>query len=346
MKNFTFLKTICFALTLSAASAFAQIPSNGLVGYFPLDGNAIDQNGNGITGTVTTGGYPANTPPLLTADRFSAANKAYNFVPYINSTSYIDLGQPNQFNFGSGAFSISLWMKFTTYLVAPTMVANDKWNFRIRNLSSNDHLNFVYGAGSFNSDAILTPGAWVHVAGVYNNVNNTMELYINGVLATGFSYDGFGPYGPIGQASLNTASLTLNGTPTTATQLGLNGTTIYTGFKGALDDVLFYNRALSATEVSSIFSSTGISGIEELSNENKFKAYPSIGNGVITVQIPGTITDEKTLKVYNMEGKLISEHKNLNNTQQIDLSNAANGYYLLKLETPSGFFTQKVNIVK
>lgn len=345
MKKFTFLKIACFVFIISIQGVYAQIPSNGLVGYFPLNGNANDQNGNGITGTVTTGGFPANTPPVLTADRNSVANSAYNFVPNINSTSYINLGQPSQFNFGTGAFSISLWMKFTVYLVSPTMVANNAWNFRLRDLGGSNHLNFMYGAGSFNSDAIISPNTWVHVAGVYNQASNTMELYINGAPATGFSYSG-GPIGPTGQPSLNTATLTLNGTPSNATQLGLNDIVISTGFKGALDDVLFYNRALSASEVSAIYTATGLSGVEEIANEKQFRVFPTLSNGLVTVQVPGTIANGTALKVYNLEGKLVMEQKNISKTQQLDLGELGNGYYLLKLETPSGFYTQKVNVIK
>src|SRR5437016_1107730 len=101
MKTFTSLKITCLVLALSASSVFAQIPSNGLVAYFPLTGNANDQSGSGIIGTPLSGGYPANTPPVLTADRNSVANSAYDFVPAIYSTSYIDLGMPSQFNFDS-----------------------------------------------------------------------------------------------------------------------------------------------------------------------------------------------------------------------------------------------------
>jgi hypothetical protein len=54
---------------------FAQIPSyvptNGLVGYWPFNGNANDVSGNGNNGVVSGA--------TLTTDRFGAANKAYSF---------------------------------------------------------------------------------------------------------------------------------------------------------------------------------------------------------------------------------------------------------------------------
>lgn len=49
-------KSIIAALLLAASSAFAQVPSyvptNGLVGWWPFNGNINDLSGNGNNGTV------------------------------------------------------------------------------------------------------------------------------------------------------------------------------------------------------------------------------------------------------------------------------------------------------
>ena len=47
------------------------VPTNGLVGWWPFNGNANDESGNGYNGTVTG--------PALTPDRFGNGNSAYNF---------------------------------------------------------------------------------------------------------------------------------------------------------------------------------------------------------------------------------------------------------------------------
>ena len=65
-----------FAVGLSmTASVMAQVPSyvptNGLVGWWPFNGNANDESGNGNNGTVNGA--------TLTADRFGNANSAYSF---------------------------------------------------------------------------------------------------------------------------------------------------------------------------------------------------------------------------------------------------------------------------
>ena len=71
MKHLLTLALCC----VMAFSAHAQIPSyvptNGLVGWWPFNGNANDESGNGNHGTVNGA--------TLAADRFGNAGKAYSF---------------------------------------------------------------------------------------------------------------------------------------------------------------------------------------------------------------------------------------------------------------------------
>jgi hypothetical protein len=65
--------TIIAALLFAAGSAFAQVPSyvptNGLVGWWPFNGNANDESGNGNNGMVNGA--------LITTDRFGCNNESY-----------------------------------------------------------------------------------------------------------------------------------------------------------------------------------------------------------------------------------------------------------------------------
>ena len=54
------------------------IPTNGLVAWYPFNGNANDSSGNGNNGTVHNA--------TLSADRFNNPNSAYSFN---GSSSYI-----------------------------------------------------------------------------------------------------------------------------------------------------------------------------------------------------------------------------------------------------------------
>jgi hypothetical protein len=71
-----------FLLLLMILGLFltAQVPTNGLVAWYPFTGNADDHSGNGFHGTVMGAS--------LTEDRFGNAESAYDFD---GLNDYIDL---------------------------------------------------------------------------------------------------------------------------------------------------------------------------------------------------------------------------------------------------------------
>jgi hypothetical protein len=74
------------------------VPTNGLVGWWPFNGNANDESGNGNNGTVNGA--------TLTTDRNGVANSAYSFDGIndliIAGTNGIPI---------TTAISISVWIK-------------------------------------------------------------------------------------------------------------------------------------------------------------------------------------------------------------------------------------------
>ena len=74
MKMKNLLLTAVATLGLTAAT-MAQVPNyvptNGLVGWWPFNGNANDESGNANNGTVNGA--------TLATDRFGAVDKAYDF---------------------------------------------------------------------------------------------------------------------------------------------------------------------------------------------------------------------------------------------------------------------------
>ena len=98
---------------LGFSQMFAQIPSyvptNGLMGWYPFNGNANDESGNGNNGTVTGA--------TLTADRFGVANRAYlfgGFNNFINVPNSPSLASP------TNEVTIAFWGRingFYTFLI-------------------------------------------------------------------------------------------------------------------------------------------------------------------------------------------------------------------------------------
>ena len=105
MKNrYLSLLFIALASSIFYAQVPSYIPTNGLVGWWPFNGNANDESGNGNNGTVTGA--------TLTTDRFGVANKAYSFNGVTNN---INIPNSNCGAFGQSSFTCSVWCKYTNY---------------------------------------------------------------------------------------------------------------------------------------------------------------------------------------------------------------------------------------
>ena len=96
-------KLLLLLLVLSVFASYAQVPSyvpsNGLVGYWPFNGNANDESGNGNNGTVNGA--------TLSQDRFGNSNSSY----YLNGqTDYLSVPVTSNLLTPS-KISISLWCK-------------------------------------------------------------------------------------------------------------------------------------------------------------------------------------------------------------------------------------------
>ncbi|MEN9332697.1 MAG: hypothetical protein RLZZ94_1787 [Bacteroidota bacterium] len=91
-------KSLITALLLAASSAFAQVPSyvptNGLVGWWPFNGNANDESGNGNNGVVNSA--------TLASDRVGNSTSAYNFN---GQNNFINI--PNSISLNPNIISIS-----------------------------------------------------------------------------------------------------------------------------------------------------------------------------------------------------------------------------------------------
>ncbi|MBW1945537.1 MAG: hypothetical protein JRJ51_22300, partial [Deltaproteobacteria bacterium] len=95
---------VMIALGLAGSIALGDITS-GLVGYWPLDGDATDASGNGLNGEVFGNVVPAE-------DRQSNAGSAMLFPGAQNS--YIELGDPPQLQI-TGAMTLAAWIRIDSY---------------------------------------------------------------------------------------------------------------------------------------------------------------------------------------------------------------------------------------
>ena len=107
MKNKSLLFTLAAMLGFTAATMAQNVPNyvptNGLVGWWPFNGNANDESGNGNNAVMQ-----GNATFAL--DRYSIANSSYAG----DLTSGADITTLNNFPFGNSERTISLWFQNNT----------------------------------------------------------------------------------------------------------------------------------------------------------------------------------------------------------------------------------------
>jgi hypothetical protein len=219
------------------ASTFGQVPSyvptNGLVGWWPFNGNANDESGNGNNGTPMNG-------VALTTDRFGSVNKAYNFDGLDN---YIVTQNSNISGITSRTYSI--W--FNSFGSNLNQILVDEGGtvcgsgFAVLCTSSNKiRFDNSCSPKEFNQNYNLSN--WHHVVIVFDNslgVNlNAVNCYLNGVLVNNSQI--------IGSYSINTG----NSVPLTIGKSRLSNDQY---FKGDIDDIGIWDRALTQSEITSLY---------------------------------------------------------------------------------------------
>ena len=248
-KAFIFLGLSVLLLYNSAVAQNlpSYLPSNGLVGWWPFNGNANDESGNGNNGTVNGA--------TLSSDRNGNVNESYFF----NGSSYISVPSNITLNFqGDESFSISLWINlngsqnaYAGLVSKMTIEGNPNasgYQFVVGNSSALNvlatEISQSSGGLAYNSNTNLQNGAWKNVICVFNRVNSSLKFYIDGV--NDFEiYDAIIPNLDI----VSSAEL----------YFGVErGSNIF--FHGNLDDIAIYNRALTQEEITALYTGTPVNG--------------------------------------------------------------------------------------
>lgn len=222
--------------------SWKSIPRNGLTAWYPFNGNANDQSGNGYNGAV----YDA-TP---TTDRFGNINNAYLFN---GSTSYISTSctQPS----GTSARTFSFWAQVAA---SPSTVSDCRvihyggteagsavciclsdyfnlYRFDIGNCYKLYQYNLPYNV--WHMYTIVVP---------QNASVSDILMYIDGKLMTDYTYR-------------NPTSYSINTTTDYPIIIGRATTydyirSTYHNFAGKLDDIAIWNRALSSEEITDVYN--------------------------------------------------------------------------------------------
>ncbi len=232
-----------FLNTIAFAQLPAYVPTNGLVGFWPFTGNANDQSINSNNGSVSGA--------ILTSDRFSTPNAAYNF----NGTSdYISV--PNSPNLsGFNDMSISVWVKMNQFSGIQTFVS--KWFYTLNCGNNSDTYalalvsnSIVSATNNNNVAAFYAPqnltsadlNVWKHIVFISNSALSYQAIYINGVLS---------------------GTTSVPGTICNTTNALIFGAAIPTfrWFNGGLDDIGIWNRVITPCEIQQLYTAGSGTGL-------------------------------------------------------------------------------------
>jgi hypothetical protein len=231
------------ALVISATAATAQIPSyvptDGLVGWWPFNGNANDESGNGNNGVVYLAG--------LTDDRFSSPNAAFIFN---NGPDKITVPNSNDLQL-TNSFTISCWIKTLPNTYG---TGNEYYNILSKwgssgdasyQLAINPSGNVFFSTHSNSnstelvSNSILSFDSWYQL--LYTQQNNSGKLYVNGVLEAE-------------SENMNIPMIMNNYVLFGSNEVPLGYYPSSLAFEGKIDDIAIYNRALTPQEIQNLYN--------------------------------------------------------------------------------------------
>ncbi len=249
------INTLLLGAALAALTLTASAQSwltNGLVAYFPFNGNANDESGNGHNGTVAGA--------TLASNRLQVADSAYYFGGDGDNISIPDSPSLDIIN----AFTLALWIKGQPGgSVQPRILTKHAGviDLGLSDTGSSPNIFFNQAGGSVQTPFVMNE--WVFVAATYDR--QSLLLYTNGAVAA--------------QVSASTP-LNVNDLPI---GIGRNLQTGVDWFKGFIDDVRIYNRALSAAEVHQLYAAE-----PPFCSPHRATATATVVNGFV---VGATLTD-------------------------------------------------------
>ncbi len=297
------LATISFGQTLPS-----YVPSDGLVGWWPFNGNANDESGNGNDGAV-------NGDVALTTDRFGIDGKAYSFPG--NSNSFIDVNNSASLQIQNN-LSISVWFVMQGGDQNPRILSigdGSGYGIYVNGISDDSRVLdaiFANSGGDFTgfcceNGISVTAQIWQNIVFTVDSTGNS-KLYLNGILNS--TSNGIPINNALYTTNLNFGRLTIPS---------------FDAWGGKLDDIGIWNRALTEQEITSLHFGSSL-GINELSLNNSFSVFPNPAQSVINVNIEANLVGS-VFTIYDNTGKAVKTGKLNSSNTTIEVNDLSGGVY-------------------
>ncbi|QNR25189.1 LamG-like jellyroll fold domain-containing protein [Croceimicrobium hydrocarbonivorans] len=313
-------KNLTLLLCLIGLSAFSQMPSAGLVSYYPFTTNALDQSGNNHDGNV----FGAS----LSSDRYSRPNRAYSFNG-INNHITIPYDSALKPNF---PFSLSLWFKVNSFS-APSVVlyASDEkpgtYSGFWVGYHSSGAVTAAYGDGLNNNpgnrltkvSSTIIDTSWHHVVAVFNNLND-IDVYIDCQLDNG-TYNGG-------------ADTMTSGNYNSAIGRSIGHSTVTSYHDGLIDDIRLYNIALDSSDLNALCTEDPYVSAQEYLSQG-IRIYPNPTESVLNIDMGGTDYTNCSLRLTDALGRIIYKNTIESSRPVLSIQELGlKGVYILSIHNP------------
>ena len=225
--------------SITFTNSWNDLPTEGLVAYYPFNGNANDESGNGYNVT----NYGAN----LTTDRFGNENSAYIFN---GENDWMDF--PDNIIMPSLNFSIVFWIN-------PTSDAQSLFNRYYQTSGYDNRWKLSINA---NQELYLEIGEFT--SGITNR-----HYFYQSIIPNQFNFIVFQKGNNYIKLTINNDTYTVQLTSEEMNKLNACNSDFsfshFTGdasdwvhfFNGILDDVRIYNRVLEPDEIQALYHENG-----------------------------------------------------------------------------------------
>ncbi|MBP1664227.1 MAG: cell surface protein [Bacteroidetes bacterium] len=286
--------------------------NKALTAWYPFNGNANDESGNGNNGTI----YGATLSP----DRFGKENKAY----YFNGSNYITIDGIIDDLYNKESYSVTGWFKSAAPEYKGTIFSlNKEKNIIGQNISMivwENNLTY-YSDSITNSQYHLTPfdnNIW-HFFALTFTKNQISRLYIdNNILHHTF---------------ISNNSITPNSMASIGQEWDNDWTSDF--FVGWIDDIRVYSRILNSSEINNLYMETATK-VENISKNNLY-VYPNPANKGFYLSRD---LSSENISLYDMQGVNVLNISNP--SHYVDISNLQQGVYIVRLRTRAGVYSGKL----
>ena len=325
------------------------MPSNGLVGWWPFNGNATDESINTNDGTVNGA--------TLTADRFGNANSAYIFD---GVNDYIDLSNINLNISGNQDRTIAAWTR--TNVNDKCIISSGNSVSGCPNTNNGHTFNMInnpnrlglmgFNCGTCptcdfvpNTGQIVTNNQWKLL--ILRFYNDTIFTFVNGVLDNKFF---------TGSSVLNTTN---NGNYIGKSN-NIGSENFYNGY---IDDIGIWNRALTPSEITGLYNAnlcfqtitvtdtllinTNLTGFNPVTYQNTIKIWPNPTNDHLTID-NGNLANltGHQIKISNALGQQVFQSAITQQQFYVDMSTwGGNGIYFVNIINAQGVTIETRKIV-